>query len=603
MTESGPAGRPTRRDLLAAAGSAALASTSGCLRRLRSILNRESSDQVSVRIKTVPADNDEVAVRIARHLAGHLEEVGVQARVVPMAEDELLRDVLINHDFDMYVATHSGVEDPDVLRPFTHSKFAGEPGWQNPFGFTDLGVDDLLESQRRLGGQSRTEAVEGLQHELARQQPFTVVAIPDDIWAVRGDRFVGWDSYGLGTPLTYLALRRDGDSPTEDEQTPDDGPLPTGTLEVTITDDRLTKNSNPIAVEFRSRGTFMGLLYDPLVRRYEVRTDPWLAEELTWSSERGNRRVVAKLRENATWHDGEPVTAQDVAFTYRFLVDTSLGGLESPVPAPRFRARTSLFETAEVLDDRRVALTFDASREVAERSLTVPILPEEEWRPRSEETEIAGLEFAEGTTEALVWDNPEPIGSGPLRFDERIPEELLALERFDDHFLNDGESEPARRFGPVPYNELDVRVAPSSTAAVELVSSDRADATATPVNPADVPRIGRDGNLQLVVRQSESFYHVGFNARRPPASNTRFRRTVARLVDKAHIVESALDGYASPAASPLAGSRWLSSQLRWDRADPEVPFFGIDGQLDVEAAKQAFRDAGFRYADGELVAR
>ena len=597
-------GTITRRDALSGVASAGLVSVSGCTSRVRSLVNRSVGEQVSVSIKTMPADEDAVAVTIARLLADHLEAVGIDARVMLMPEDELLRDVLINHDFELYVSTYRSGYDPDFLRPLTHSQFTGETGWQNPFGFADVAVDELLEEQQSSVGRSRRLLVEDLQRELVQKQPFSTVVIPDDVWALRESRFVGWETYGPGSPLTYLVLQpavdeRDLEHDTEEASSRRDP------LRVVTTDRRVTENCNPIAVEFRGRGTFMELLYDPLVRKQDGDLYPWLAKE--WWFEDGpedEHTVTIELRDGLRWHDGSRLRAEDVAFTYRFLTDTSLGNQESPVPAPHYRGRTSLIQSARATDDSRVELTVTGSSEVVERVLTVPILPEHEWEPLSTEAELAGIEIADGTTEALVWDNPEPIGSGPLQFDRRIPGEMLVLEPNDDHFLTREGNNVDERLGSVGFTRIEIRFAPSTTTAVDLVATDNADATATTVNAGDVPRIGRDPNLTLLVQQSRSFYHVGFNADIAPMSNMVFRRTVASLLDKAYVATEIMDGYGTPVASPLDGTEWLPSDLEWDEEDPELPFLGADGELDEEAAREAFVNAGFRYDDDErLIAR
>jgi len=48
---------------------------------------------------------------------------------------------------------------------------------------------------------------------------------------------------------------------------------------------------------------------------------------------------------------------------------------------------------------------------------------------------IAGFEFDAETTEAVVTNNENPIGSGPVRFVEATPEESVVFERNPDHFL------------------------------------------------------------------------------------------------------------------------------------------------------------------------
>lgn len=585
----------TRRGVIGGTAALAAGATAGCVQRTRNLLGRRTTGQISLTIKTVPADDDRAATWIARHLVNHLGAVGIDAAIVLESEDELRRSTLINRDFDLYVARYPDQYDPDFLRPMLHSVFAEEPGWQNPFGFVDLAVDDLLDRQRRTEGGARRRAVAELLRSVAQLQPFTVIAFPDDIRAVRRDRFIGWRSPGLTSPLGYLALR-----PTDQNEGP------SRRLRVTTTDNRVTRNYNPIAVEFRNRGTLTGLLYDPLARRSRHGTTPWLAEGWTWhETDDGGTAARVRLREGLHWHDSQPLTAADVAFTYTFLDDTSLGEGAVAAPAPRFRGRVSLVESIDAVDERTLEFTFgDTTPAVASRAFTVPVLPEREWRPHAAPVDLAGLELFEGVTEALVWDNPDPIGSGVLRFERNIVDELLVLRRFDGHFLHRGAAPDHPFDGGVSFETLVFRVAPSDGAAVELVAINEADATGTNVGSDTVPTIGRHDGVQLVVTPSRSFYHVGFNVRREPLGNARFRQAVARLVDTEFVAHTGFDGFATPTASPLAGSGWTPSDLRWRGEDPVVPFIGSDGELDVAAAQDLFREIGYQYdEDGRLLDR
>lgn len=593
--QADPTRRPVaRRAVLGGMAGLATATTAGCVQRTRSLLGRNTAGPVELTVKTVPADSDRVATWTARHLVGHLQSVGIDASLVLEAEDQLLRSILINHDFDLYVARYPDHHDPDFLRPLLHSVFVDEPGWQNPFGFVDLAIDELLDQQRRTAGAVRRATVADLLRTIARLQPFTVIAFPDEVRAVRTDRFGGWRSPGLTTPLGYLTLRpatSDGDS---------------SSLQLSLTDERVTRNFNPLAVEFRNRGTFTGLLYDPLVHHYREDVLPWLAAEWSWDEDdEGGTVARVHLREDLTWHDGRRISASDVAFTYTFLRDTTLGDGSVPAPAPRFRGRVSLVESAEAIDPQTVRFAFgDTTQTVAVRAFTIPILPEREWRPLADPADIAGLDLFEGVTEALVWDNPEPIGSGALRFDRRVVDEALVLRRFDDHFLHRGEA-PAQPFeGGVAFDTLTARVAPSAEAAVELVAIGEADATASGVGPHVVPTIGRQPETQLNVTPSRSFYHVGFNTRQEPLGNPRFRRAIARLLDKQFLAETVLNGYAVPGATPLHGTEWLPNDLRWESEDPSVPFVGYGGELDTTAARDLFREVGYQYDDdGRLLDR
>jgi len=391
--------------------------------------------------------------------------------------------VLINHNFDVYVGQFREAEpfDPDAMYAFTHSQFVAESGWQNPFGFTDInGVDELLATQRRADGDERREAVAELQRTLGELQPFTVVAFPDPLIAVRARtasrtgrtisrcQSVGCSAWSApprrtGTPTgaepkpgeeppAATATTRppvatknrwqrktaggnettDGlidNNPLTDD---DDGADDAATLRLVTTDERITQNWNPIAAEYRRYGTFTSLLYDRLVLVDDGEVIPWLAADWEQVDDSG---IEVSLRE-ADWHDGEPVTAEDVAFTYEFLQDTSMGTTESPVPTPTFRGRVSAVETATAIDEMTVRLTLDDVNDaVGVRALQVPILPKHVWEERTGMATIAGFEFDAETTEAVVTNNENPIGSGPVRFVEATPEESVAFERNPDHFL------------------------------------------------------------------------------------------------------------------------------------------------------------------------
>lgn len=582
----------SRRELLGAGAVTALGSAGGCLQRVRSLAGRPAPEDVALTVKTPPADEDEPATRIARRLTDNLEAVGIAAELVLLREDELRRDVLVAGEFDLYVARMPLAPDPDFLRPRLHSLFVGEPGWQNPFGLTDIDLDEALAGQVALAGGSRRDRVDEIQSQVAKLQPFVPVAIPDEISAVRSDRFGDWPVGGLGSPAAYLSLSS-RDTTAADR------------LGVATTDDLVTKNLNPLAVAYRERDTILGLLYEPLGRYLDGAVRPWLATDWTVEQSGDGTSVTVQLREGLTWHDGRTLSAADVGFTYRFLRDTTLGSAEATVPAPRYRGRTSLVESVTRLGERELRLELgDVTPAVGTRALTVPVLPAHIWQSRSGEAEIAGVGVSELVTEALVWSNTEPVGSGPLELENRISEETLLLARNEDHFLHgDGDPPVPAVAGGADFAELEVRVAPSTDAAVQLVAADEVDATAPTTDPSVAPRIAREAALTLTARRAPFLYHVGANTRLDLLGNPHVRRAIARLLDKGAIAADVFDEYAVPAASPLADTDWLAPGLAWEGTDPEVPFAGSDGELDVDRARDLFRDIGFQYREDRLLRR
>lgn len=587
---------PTRRSLLAAGSAFGALASAGCVRQARNIAGRDRPEQVSLDVKTMPGDVDPFGLATANRLVESLNAAGIDAQLTPLEPEEFYRQVLINHNFDIYIGQfpEQFEFDPDALYPLLHSRFDAEPGWQNPFGFTNLECNDLLESQRTQTGGRRRETVRELQEHVARTAPFVPVALIDQLTAIRTDRFDGWDPVWPTAPLGLLALDR-----VEDE---------IETLRLSSTDQRITVNRNPIAAEFRRHGAIIGLVYDPLTRRDGDELIPWLAESVDWQRSTDGVESIVSVRPDLSWHDGTEITAEDIAFTYQFLQDTSLGRAEDPIPTSKYRGRSSLVSDVVVDSPRTAKISFDdVSPEIAPAALTIPLLPEHIWAEKNGPATIAGIEVNDETTEALVWNNPEPVGSGPLRFESATDGERAAFELFEEYFLVDGRDTaiPEQYASGPPFDRLEIQLAGTDSSAVEIVSIGDADATLSTLGPGIIPRIRDEPALDLITSQSHAFYHLGFNTRQSPLGNPHFRRTVAQLIDKDALVEDVTDGFGEPIASPLAGTEWLAPSLAWDGRDPVVPFFDDGtGELNVTMAREQFTEHGFQFNDeGELVVR
>ncbi|MEY7850790.1 ABC transporter substrate-binding protein [Natrarchaeobius sp. A-rgal3] len=563
--------------MLAATAGATVA-TSGCIRQFRSTVNRDGIDQLSLSITTVPADSDRESIQLARTLRESFETAGMDVSIEMKAQEEFLRTVLINHDFDVYVANHPG-GDPDYLYESLHSRYVDEAGWQNPFGFANLAFDEILEVQRSADEEDRETAVATTLEAFAAEQPFVPICVPQEYRLARTDRFDGWDDDLAPTALAYLGLE-----PTDDD---------IETLRLVHTDARLSENLNPLSVEYRDAETITELLYDSLAVALpnEDGIAGWLADDWTWE----DGAMTVDLREDVTFHDGEALTVEDVAFTYRFLEDTTLGEANVPAPAPLFRGRVAAVDGIRVIDDHRLEFSFGVGEPAAEPALTVPILPEHVWRPRATPATASGVQVAEGTTEALVTGNVPAIGSGPFAFVDVVEREHVTLERFADHFTRREDVSL-----PEPTIErLRIAIDPRSTSAIEVVNANDADVTNRPLESYVVDGVleSTPDDVGVLESPSRRFYHLGFNARKAPFSNPRFRRVVAGLIDKAWLVEDVFDGYARPTAAPVR-AEWIPESLAWNGEDPETPFLGTDGEVDVSAAAAAFEEAGFQH-DGE----
>ncbi|MDG5759347.1 ABC transporter substrate-binding protein [Natronococcus sp. A-GB1] len=572
----------TRRRLLAGTATGIAGSLAGCTERLWSRAESPGPDQVSLTIKAVPADDDIIAAKIASQLRENFETAGIDATFEPIAKAELHRNVLLGGDYDVFVARHAGIDEYDALRGLLHSRYATEAGWQNPFQFSDVTADDLLETQLTTADEDRDRVLSELFDHLTETVPYTVVAFPSRIGAV-GTTLSETVSGPPYRPIDYLEIL---------SEPPDEGPQDRP-LEVGVFGEALTSRLNPIVVDSNQIPALLALLYDPLVYRTDDGAIPWLAEDVEWD---GGSLLEARvtLRDDQRWHDGESLDAEDVAFTHRFLRDTSLGDTESGVPAPQYRGQQSLVESVEAVDSRTVEFSLrTTNRETAIRAFQVPVLPAHVWEPRST---VVG----ERQTEALVHDNEEPIGSGLFELEAVTDDTEVELVPFTDHVFYDADDRPSVVEEFPQFDGIRFVVAPNSGAVVDLLEEEEIDLTGTPLPADETGRVSDLPGGSVLTEQTDEFYMVGYNSHHEQLGNPHFRRLLSRLLDRDHAAAELLDGFAEPARSLGSLFGVYESELT-DEETELTTFPGSDGEVDAEQARSLFEAENYRYEDGALL--
>ena len=137
-----------------------------------------------------------------------------------------------------------------------------------------------------------------------------------------------------------------------------------------------------------------------------------IAESIEWPRDRS--WVIFHLRPQARWHDGTPITAEDVAWSFETLVRQG---------NPQYRFYYSAVASAEALDAARVRFTFSESnnRELPLIVGQLPILPKHYWATR---------DFGATTLEP-------PLGSGPYQIREFEAGRFTVRERVEDYWGRD----------------------------------------------------------------------------------------------------------------------------------------------------------------------
>ena len=234
-----------------------------------------------------------------------------------------------------------------------------------------------------------------------------------------------------------------------------------------------------------------------------------LAETLEWPEDRS--WVIFNLHPEARWHDGKPVTADDVIFSFNILVEKG---------RPLYRFYYQSVTEAVKLGERRVKFTFQAgeNRELPLIMGQLPVLPKHYWE---------GRDFTATTLEP-------PLGSGPYRIAAFEPGRFVEIERVKDYW---GERIPIRvgtdNYDTVRYEYfLDRQIVRQALKAgrVDYFSENSAKEWATQYN---MPAVEADVlHKQQILNESsggmQAFY---MNARRDQFKDRRVRQALAYAFD------------------------------------------------------------------------
>ena len=142
-----------------------------------------------------------------------------------------------------------------------------------------------------------------------------------------------------------------------------------------------------------------------------------VAKTMEWPADRS--WVIFNLRPEARWHDGTPVTADDVVWSFETLVEKGM---------PFYRYYYSAIDSAEALNTHRVRFNFKESgnQELPLITGQLPVLPKHYWASR---------DFSATTLDP-------PLGSGPYRIQKFEAGRYIVQERVTDYW---GANLPVRR--------------------------------------------------------------------------------------------------------------------------------------------------------------
>ncbi len=309
------------------------------------------------------------------------------------------------------------------------------------------------------------------------------------------------------------------------------------------------------------------LVYDKLLAPspYVDQPQPWLAssveqlDPVTWE---------ARLRDDVTWHDGEPFTAADVAFTVDLFKRSPSGRWTHHV------TDTPRIDEVEVVDDTTVRFhcgypcPFLGTVTLAD----LPMLPEHVWSDVEDPQAVVDL----------------PVGTGPYRLTSYDATSGYVFEANGDHFA-----------GAPMVDELVMPIIEDPATAFTALRTGEVDAVARLVPPELVEPFRADPDITVVDTSPLLFPELRLNFGRPPFDQPEFRAALSAAVDRQALLDtvwlgqgrSADQGYMHP------DTPWAAPDLSTptDPAAAERLLDGLDmvdddgdGVREVDGAPVAF---------------
>ncbi|GLR86858.1 ABC transporter substrate-binding protein [Bradyrhizobium iriomotense] len=284
---------------------------------------------------------------------------------------------------------------------------------------------------------------------------------------------------------------------------------------------------------------------------------PELAE--SWEVAADGMSCTFKLRQDARFHDGTPVAAKDVKWSFDRAVKVggfptfqmSAGSLEKPeqfvvVDDHTFRI-DYVRKDKMLLFNVAVVVPFIINSELAKKNAT----PEDPW--------------------ALAWLKNNEAGGGAYKVESWKPGSETVLTRFDDW-----------KSGPLPkIKRMIARDVPSPGTRRAMLERGDADLSSG-FAPRDFEQIIREGKVKVSgVPIPNALWYVALNTAKPPFDNVKLRQAIAWAMPYEQIQTSAFFGRAVP----MYGGPADVSKPVWPQPFPYV--------TDLDKAKALMKEAGF----------
>ena len=351
-------------------------------------------------------------------------------------------------------------------------------------------------------------------------------------------------------------------------QTPSPSPRSKITLTVGLTYDLYT--SNPLrACGCGAEYEFIALSYDMLLN-FDQKTlapAPGLAEEVPTAENGGISKDgltwTFHIRRGVTWSDGEPMTAHDVAFTYRFMLDNHVGAYDNYLPDD---------PTFTTPDDHTLIWHAKAPSLAPPAPPWIPILPEHIWS-----------RFDGDVKAAKQFDDIPAVGTGAFQLVEWKEGQYWRVEANPDYWG-----------GAPSIDEIVFRYYSNQESMALALREGQVDIVSGLI-PNLAKSLADYPNIAVHPVPARGFLNLAFNFRQggtstanPVLHDVVVRQAIAHAIDKQALVDRVLLG------AGVVGSSVVVPTNRWHWEPPPDEIQAFDPAL----SRQMLDDAGYLDTNG-----
>ena len=442
--------------------------------------------------------------------------------------------------------------DPDefVFNLF-HSSTA--PKGFNFVGYLNKEYDALAEKQRQtMNVEERKATIFKAQEIINRDQPYAFLVHPKG--ALAFNKAV-WDEktvveqsgIGIRNIWTFLGVN----------------PL-TAQKDLILNSSEPINATNPLYISGATDSWITDLVWDRLMRiGPDGLARPWAAASHKWADD---TTLDVTIRTGMKWHDGKPVTADDVVFSFQ----APGMGDESPMYKPFVADIASITKTGE--NTVQFKLKSPNASFLISSVAKINLIPKHIWEPVMKDL-LTKPENAEALKE------PSMIGSGPFKMARWRASEEIVLDRFADHWA------------APKINRWILRVVPNAEATLGMLKRGEINFLGYyGGDPEVLIKLATETpNIVVASTVDIGFEFLAFNQRRPPFDDAAFRRALSLSIDRKLMASAAWGDFAIPANSHVS---------------PALPFWhnpAVDKmETGIAIARKLLLDAGYRTVGGKL---